>query len=247
MKSSRAGLTVVELLVAAAILVTMLGIVAIYFARQATLTHDAQALSDVQDTARSVMQIASNDLLSAGANRYVPSGATSVTAVQLTDRVPQATPNGVADGVTMEYVSSLRPTLGTACRRVAYEVTGWTTTQGGVLERSDVPCSAASDSYAILADHVLAFDLVYACSDGSMKDAPSQCPSNTYVRSIQIGLMIQSAFSRMAAGPAAPSYSSPTSGTTVTCQSGHACAVLVQEVQTPSLKQYAPGELPTGG
>ncbi|HKI57704.1 MAG TPA: prepilin-type N-terminal cleavage/methylation domain-containing protein [Trueperaceae bacterium] len=230
-----AGLTLVELLVAMAILVIVLGIVGVYFARQASLTRTTQAHTQVQDSARSVMQIVTNDLLSAGASQFVSSASGVTTAAAVTGLLPLiGTDNGVADSFTVEYVSSLR-TQATACRRVAYKVTN------GTLERSDVGCSATSDSYAALADHVLAFNLSYVCSDSptDIKAEPSGaagCPSGTYVRSVRVGVALRSDDPAPGATSTA-TYTSPTNASdTASCTPGYACAILTQDVQTPNLK-----------
>ncbi len=240
MRRSTAGLTIVELLIAASLLVVMLGMVGVYFARTASLTRDTQARSQVQDTARSVMQLVTNDILSAGANQYVPAGTASVTPIILTGAIPTGTDGGLLDAVDLQYVSSLRPTLATACRQVEYQVSGST------LERSDVPCSGTAN-LSTLADHVLAFDLVYVCSDTNSAATPSDCPSNTYVRSVRVGLMVRSDHTVQGSGPSptytapTPTYPTGTGGQSVTCPATYVCAVLEQTVQTPSLKQYAPG------
>ncbi len=241
MSRFRAGFTLIELLVAMALLVVVLGIVGVYFARQAALTRDTQARTQVQDAARSAMQIVTNDLLAAGSNQYYPSGATAVTAVSLNGAIPTGTDGGLTDSVTLEYVSSLRPTLSSACRHVVYRVVS------GQLERSDVACGA-TNSFSVLADHVLAFNLDYMCSNGQMAATPGDCPANTYVRSVKVGLMLSSNGPVHGAGPAT-SYTAPTpdlptgvsGGGTVPCPAGHVCVALTQDVQTPSLKQYAPG------
>lgn len=239
------GLTLVELLVATTLMVIVLGIVSIFFARQARLTRVTQAQSEVQDTARAVMQLVSNDLLSAGANQYVPTPSSPVTPVDLkvaAGAILQGTDGGLIDDVTtLAYVSSLRSSLSTACREVAYQVSS------GVLERSDVPCGGTA-SPSVLANNVLAFDLVYLCSDGFTAATPGDCPTaTTYVRSVQVGLMLRSQ-SRSHPGAPQPSFTAPThdypsagGGGTVQCPAGYACAVLTDTVQTPSLKQYAPG------
>lgn len=239
MRRSQAGLTLVELLVAATLLVILLGLVALYFGQQANLSRDTQARSQVQDAARAAMQLVTNDLLSAGSNQYVISGA-PVTKVALAGAVPTGTDGGLDDTVTMEYVSSLRGSLGTACRHVVYQV------NAGSLERSDVACGG-TDSFSNLADHVLAFDLVYVCSDASTADEPSECPANTYVRSVRVAVMLRSD-NPAKGGQSAATYATTTvdhpsavAGGSVSCPSGYVCALLRQEVQTPSLKQYAPG------
>ena len=233
------GFTLVELLVAAALMVIILGIVAIFFARQAGLTRTTQSQTSIQDTARAVMQLVTNDLLSAGANQYYPSASSTVTPVTLSGAIPTGSDGGLTDDLALEYVSSIRPTLSSACRHVEYQMSGST------LERSDVPCGTAS-SLSTLATHVLAFDLVYQCSDGSTASTPANCPANTYLRSVTVGLMLRSP-TKTPGSPESPSYQAPVpdhgggGGSTATCPSGYSCVVLTQTVQTPSLKQYAPG------
>lgn len=240
MRRADAGLTLIELLVAASLLIVMLGMVGVYFARQAGITRDTQARTQVQETGRSVMQLVTNDILSAGANQYVPSSSGSVTPVVLSGAIPNGTDGGLLDSVDIQYVSSLRPTLASACRQIIYQV------NSGTLERSDVACGGTSN-LATLAQHVLAFDLEYVCSDTSTAATPANCPSNTYVRSVNVGLMVRSNNTVRGTGPS-PTYTAPTptypvgaGGQTVTCPAQYVCVVLQQTVETPSLKQYAPG------
>lgn len=239
MRRTSAGLTLVELLVAAALMVIVLGIVGVFFARQAGITKTTQTQTSIQDTARAVMQLVTNDLLLAGANQYYPSSTSTVSAVTLTGAIPSGTDGGLTDDVTLEYVSSLRPTLAEACRHVEYQMSGST------LERSDVTCGATA-TFSVLAKHVLAFNLLYQCSDNSTAATPADCPANTYLRAVNVGLMLRSANQTPGSG-LSPSYTSTApdhgggSASTVTCPSGYACFVLTQTVQTPSLKQYAPG------
>ncbi|MEJ2667054.1 MAG: prepilin-type N-terminal cleavage/methylation domain-containing protein [Deinococcales bacterium] len=239
MNRPSAGLTLVELLVAAALMVVVLGIVGIFFARQAGITKTTQAQTSIQDTARAVMQLVTNDLLLAGANQYYPSAASTVSSVTLTGAIPTGTDGGLTDDVSLEYVTSLRPTLAGACRHVEYRMSGST------LERSDVACGTAAN-FSVLATHVLAFDLLYKCSDDSTAATPADCPANTYLRSVRAGLMVRSPH-KTPGSPPSPSYTAPTAdhggsgSSSVTCPSGYSCVVLTQTVQTPSLKQYAPG------
>ncbi|MEJ2666260.1 MAG: prepilin-type N-terminal cleavage/methylation domain-containing protein [Deinococcales bacterium] len=232
MRHSETGFTLIELLVAMAIFVVVLGVVGVYFARQAKLSKDTQAHAQVQDTARSVMQLVTNDLLSAGATQYVATVSGATTTSTVTGLQPlTASDGGLVDGLTVEYVSSLR-SQANACRRVGYQVVS------GVLERSDVACTASADSYVALANHVLAFDLAYVCSDSptDLQPAPGSCPASTYVRSVQVSVMLRSD-NRAGAGGGAVSYASTVdSGASVTCPSGYDCAVLTQVVQTPNLK-----------
>lgn len=240
-RSGTQGLSLVELLVAALLLVVVLAIVGTYFGRQASLSHRTQSQSQVQDTARSVMQLVTNDLLSAGANQYLPNGASVVTPVTLTGAIPTGVDGGATDAVSLEYVTSLRTSLASACRHVEYRVIS------GVLQRSDVACGSTANFFD-LAGGVLAFDLQYSCSNSMTAATPGACPSNTYVRQAKVALMLRST-NHVTGGNgatsytgAAPDYPTGASGAgTVTCPGGYTCILLEQNVQTPSLKQYAPG------
>lgn len=233
MRRSSEGLTLVELVVAASLLIVMLGIVGVYFARQAALTRDTQARNQVQDAARGVMQLVTNDLLLAGANQYVvtSSGVTTTTKVSIASPLT-GTDGNLADGVEVRYASSLQQSLTDACRHVIYAMSG------GVLQRSDVTCGQTKN-LSDLAQHVLAFDLAYVCSDAPtdiVSDPASCVAAGAYVRSVEVGLMLRSDNPARAAGPTA-SYTSLTNSTlTATCPSSYVCAVLTQDVETPSLK-----------
>lgn len=73
----RKGFTLVELLIAAAILVTVLAVALRYFVATAEAGRLTQAKSELQDRVRMVMQVVSGDLQLAGA-KYWTQGSTSV-------------------------------------------------------------------------------------------------------------------------------------------------------------------------
>ena len=152
-RRGQAGFSLVELLVAATVLVVVLGIVAIYFGEQSRLARRTQARSDAQDRARLVMQLVTQDLSLAGAKTYIQSDgsldlASSIaTCPDYTAGGTTITPcfllsnHGAQDSLSMMYVNSLRSSS-QACRTVAYRF------NGNTLERIDTSftCSATPPS-----------------------------------------------------------------------------------------------------
>ena len=239
MRTRQQGFSLIELLIAATLLIVVLGIVATYFARQAKYTRDTQGRTQVQDMIRATMQVVTNDLMSAGATQYVDSATSTTTKTSTTpsSTIVVTTAGGTYE-VTVEYVTSLR-SLGSACRQVTYLHTA-----DGRLGRYDDACgatlpSAPVDSAHLLANQVLAFDVGFVCSDNpaTVVADPATCTSSgaAYVRNAVVGVMARS--EGQARSSATATYSSPISGGgSVTCPQDYVCASLIQEVQTPNLK-----------
>lgn len=227
--SKRSGFTLLELLVAAAILAVLLSAVAMYFSRQIKLNRAAEAQAQVQDNVRMVMQLVTTDLLQAGSRAYVTTGA--VSDVKLPSVVLQGGGSTVRDSLDLSYVSSLRSSSD-ACRAVEY---GWS---GTTLLRSDQTCpsdlSFPSPSYSDLASHILVLDLKFQCSDGTVV-ADANCGSS-FVRSVDVAVMGQSD------NPVAGRQEAVTYGGT-SCPQDYTCFLLKQRVLTPNLKFIK--ELPT--
>ncbi|WP_038056248.1 PilW family protein [Thermus amyloliquefaciens] len=228
----RTGFTLVEALVALALLVTVLGVAVRYFTSNAALARETQARSELQDRVRMVMQVVSGDLQMAGA-RYWNSGTANRAFVLPAGQVLRGTDGGAKDSVSLYYVTSLRaPTQ--ACRRVDYRF------QGDTLERSDVnatptsgdECTQPEASFQPLAEGILALDIRYLCSHGETRDTPD-CGPDAYPRSALVEVVGYSLTPMRAAGPATLTT---LSGETLTCPANRGCYALRQEVLMPNLK-----------
>lgn len=256
-RSSRtSGFTLVELLVAAFVLVIILSIVAAFFVQQTRLNRRTQAGTEVQDKARMVMQLVTGDLQLAGADVYSDTnGAIQTPAVPLTlcpndsgsglDTCLVGVDGGVQDRMATTYITTLRPTS-TACRQVGYAFSGTT------LERADVACSGSpglvdtssiGTDFDVLAPGILALDIRYLCSNGNiLSDVPdaTDCASgDAYLRTAIVTVVARSEVT--VPGQPAVTYQVPMSDavstkTAVTCGPDYACSGLTQEVLLPNLK-----------
>ncbi|WP_448569348.1 PilW family protein [Thermus sp.] len=223
----RKGFTLVELLVAAAILVTVLAVALRYFVATAEAGRLTQAKSELQDRVRMVMQVVSGDLQLAGA-KYWTQGATSVGFTLV--GVLQGTDGGAKDTLTVRYVTSLR-SLDSACRRVDYAF------QGDTLRRSDenitsgTECKEGTPSPQPLAESILALDILYLCSDGSSRNTPD-CGPDAYPRSAKLTVAGRSLIPVKGGGGTLTTVT----GQTLTCPAGRLCYAMTQEVLMPNLK-----------
>jgi len=243
----RKGFSLMEVLVAAAILAILGAIVARALVDQADLSRRVQARNEVQDKGRVVMELVKQDLFLAGSNRYVTlsnSGNSFVAFV--TASVPNwsdcsstspclsaasANSTSVQDSFSVRYVTSLRD-LNQACRRVKYQFSGNT------LQRSDVVC-VNSDSLQPLADQVLALNLRFECSDGTIEDAGSPpCSGNRYPRAALVTVVVASTNLAPGNPSDAVSFTIQTGNSTqaIACPSGRICYGLTERVELPSLK-----------
>ncbi len=224
------GFTLLELLVAMALLLSVLGVAFTYF--QATLdsTRRTQAKSELQDRVRMVMQVVAGDLQMSGA-RYWTQGTTSlgftlVGALSGTDR-------GAKDTLTVRYVTSLRD-KSSACRRVDYGFDRDTLLRSDVniTPPSGTDCLESTPSPQPLAEGILALDLQYLCSNGVAQNTPD-CGSSAYPRSARVSVAGYS----LDQVRGVPSQSLTTvTGQTLTCPAGRICYALTQEVLMPNLK-----------
>lgn len=226
------GFTLVETLVALAILVVLLGLAVRYFTNNAELARETQARSELQDRVRMVMQVVSGDLQMAGAT-YWNRNAQNIGFSLPSGRILEGTNNGPKDSLKISYVTSLRD-LDQACRRVEYAF------QDDTLLRSDVnatpdngsECEPSAASFQPLADSILALDIQYVCSNGENRNTPD-CGPDAYPRSAIVEVVGYSLSPMKAAGPQSITT---VSGETVTCPAGRGCYALRQEVLLPNLK-----------
>lgn len=231
----RRGFTLVEVLVALAILVVILGLATRYFTENAELARETQARSELQDRVRMVMQVVSGDLQMAGA-RYWSQGAENIGFSLPANSVLTGTNNAAKDSLIVSYVTSLRD-RSQACRLVSYSF------QGDTLLRSDVnitpgsgrDCLPTDPAFQPLADGIAALDIVYLCSNGQREVIPENCgsESDVYPRSAIVEVVGYSLSPMKAAGP---QTITTVSGESVTCPAGRGCYALRQEVLMPNLK-----------
>lgn len=225
----RKGFTLVELLLAAALLATILAVATRYFVATSEAGRLTQTKSELQDRVRMVMQVVSGDLQQAGA-RYWTQGTTSVGFTLV--GVLQGVNGGTKDTLTVRYITSLRA-LNSACRRVDYDF------QGDTLRRSDVDISPLSGSDCLegrpapqpLAEGIMALDIRYLCSDGTYKNTPD-CGTNAYPRSVRLTVAGYSLNPVKGGGGSLTTASEQT----LVCPAQRLCYAMTQEVLMPNLK-----------
>lgn len=215
------GFTVVELLVASAIVVVVLAIAGIVFSRQVQLQRATQTRNELQDRVRVSVQLVTQDLALAGNSAVVDASGSKTNTVWpmcFDGGKGCVTVAGAGGSMKVRYISSQFP-VADACRDVAYRHTN------GVLERSDVVCGSA-DSFAPLAPNIVAFEVRVQCSNGteSVSFPVASCPSGvSYGRSARIRVLGQSRGN--ASGQAIAG-----------CPSGRLCFEMNQEVLLPNMK-----------
>ena len=268
MPSRNQGFTLLEMLVAALVLAIVLGIVATFLVQQSRLNRHTEAGTEAHDKARMVMQLVTTDLHSAGTDVYSdPATGTILSPAAGLTLCPTDTATGlttclvgtngsagahVQDAVSMDYITTLQP-LTTACREVAYVFDGSNT-----LYRADEACdpttgavllatSSITSAYAVLAPGILALDIRYVCSNGTVMDSvpdTTACPKiSSYVRSALVSVVAQS--DTRVDGMAARTFAIPMgesatatnlTPTDVTCGPNRACYAMTQQVLLPNLK-----------
>lgn len=224
-RKSQAGVTVVELLIASAILVIIIGAASVFFAQQAQLQRRVQARNEVQDKVRVAMQLVTQDLALAGNSAVIDSTGAKDEAVTwpfcfdggrgcLTIAADSAT----ASAVAVRYLSSQFPAAN-ACRDVSYRLSGTT------LQRSDVPCESAA-SFVDLAPGTTEFTVEVICSTGTSFAA---FPTGACGGGISYG---RSAFVSVAAQSTNP----VSGGSDAGCAVDRICFAMQQEVLIPNMK-----------
>ncbi|HEX7005089.1 MAG TPA: hypothetical protein VF168_12965 [Trueperaceae bacterium] len=249
-KLSERGLTIVELIIAGFILTVILGIVGTYLAEQSRLNRATLVSSEVQDKARLVMQLVTQDLQLGGAKTYVdengeimPVSTAGISSCP-DDAAGNATCLVAIDGSLQDvfstvYVNTLRSPA-ESCREVAYMF------DGDMLQRADQACGTSTDlldptadsaAYSPLAPNIVALDIAYKCSDGDlMSSYPDEaiCPVGIgYLRSAIVSVVARSNDRLDGPGPAT---FTTVSGLSVTCPADFRCFALQQEVLMPNFK-----------
>src|SRR5690606_32730907 len=168
-RNRQAGITVIELLIAASIMMIVLGIAGAFLAQHTQLQRSTQNRSELQDRVRVGMQLIAQDLALTGNSAIVANDGRrlDVTWPGCFDGAAGCVELSDA-GTTLKvrYLSS-QFTSGSECRDVTYRLTG------GVLQRSDVAC-AASESFIDLANNVIDFEVTVHCGNGDdLNEFPS--------------------------------------------------------------------------
>jgi hypothetical protein len=248
---SRTGLTVIELLIAAFVLVTVLGLGGAFLAQQVTLQRAVQARNDVQDRVRVVLQVVAQDFSLAGNSVLsTPTGGIRLENPGLCRNV--ANPNedracvsletrgsAIADEtggnrfstVALRYLSSQFP-AGQECRDVRYEAI-----EDGSLLRSDVPCEAAPQLIEF-ATNVEVFTVVLRCSDGTPLPeytTPVDCGGG-YPRTAVITFASRSDIPVRGSSSSLQYTSADGKLRELPCEQGFVCFLQSQEILLPNLK-----------
>lgn len=187
------GLTILELMVVLAIFGAVLAIATRFFAGQTQDTRIIQERNEVQDRARLVLQMVSQDLILAGSSRFIRNNEVRFDAANWVSCAPgtpclSGTDNTSNDTFVTRYHTSLYPS-GQECRSIGYSFSDTT------LSRADVPCSQAptnniaASSYREFATHITQLNIRYVCGDAAATEVglPSGCiavanPTERFVR-----------------------------------------------------------------
>lgn len=151
----QAGFTIVELLIVAGIMVTLLAGLGAFFALQSRVGERTQDRNEVENKVREVAEIVMQDVQQAGSVATYIDGVSNYAAAQLGANCSRSVRSGcvVTTGggnvVTTLYLTSLvRPAGGSwsaggaaACRRVDYDITD------EIFSRRDVSCSDTPSSF----------------------------------------------------------------------------------------------------
>lgn len=252
-----AGFTLIEMIVAGAVLVIVLGIVAIFFGNQTRMTRRTQARTDTQDQARLVMQLVTQDLSLTGAMNYILATGGIDSSASLTTcptvsgvasclQVVNTASHSQRDGISLMYVNSLRPAA-QACRTVAYGFIGTTLyrhdasfTCSDTTQALVDPTTVTTSSFGQVAGDVLALDVALTCSSDATSafdhypDETNCSHTSAYPRSATVTVVTESTVAGVASG--GQTFGTATGGT-VTCPTDHFCYAMTQRVLLPNLKQ----------
>lgn len=187
------GFTILELLVVLAIFTGVLTIATRFLASQSQDTRIIQERNEVQDRARLVLQMVSQDLILAGSSRYIRNNEVRFDEASWVSCAPgtpclSGTDHSERDTFVTRYHTSLYPS-GQECRSVGYAFDETT------LLRADVPCSQAptgaiaASSYREFAPNITQLNITYVCGDAAATEVglPSGCavvanPTERFVR-----------------------------------------------------------------
>jgi prepilin-type N-terminal cleavage/methylation domain-containing protein len=187
------GFTILELLVVLVIFTGVLTIATRFLASQSQDTRIVQERNEVQDRARLVLQMVSQDLILAGSSRFIRGNEVRFDEANWVSCAPgtpclTGTNHSERDTFITRYHTSLYPN-GQECRAVGYAFSGTT------LLRADVPCSQAptgaipASSYREFAANITQLNISYVCGDAAATEVglPSGCvavvnPTERFVR-----------------------------------------------------------------
>jgi|GEM_PF-6225601 len=147
---SRSGLTVVELLIVAAIVVIILAVLTAFFAGQTRVSCGIQDRNELENKLKTVAELVMQDIQQAGSVATYASSVPTYALVELgpgcsrSERSGCVVTSGDGNVVTTLYLTSLvRPNGATweagknaACRQVDYDI------MNGIFSRRDVACDA---------------------------------------------------------------------------------------------------------
>lgn len=216
------GFTLVEFLIATAVMLVILSIAGIFLAQQARLQRSTQLRSELQDRVRTSMQLVTQDLALAGNSSIIDGSGRRL------DIVWPGCFDGASGCVEVEdagqtlrvrYLSS-QFTSGNECRDVTYSLDG-----SGVILRSDVLCGGSED-FVELSSDIVNFASTVNCSNGSGLTAfpSSGCPPIlSYGRSVTVDILGRSTVQASGESMAG-------------CPSGYVCFGMTQETLVPNMK-----------
>ena len=229
-KSSK-GFTLVEVLIGLGITSIILTLLGTYLQANTDLKRRIEVRTEVQDRVRQVADFVTQDLQMIGAKRYI--NGSSVTTPSAWQSCSSANPclSGVQDSINRRdvfggrYITSLLPSAD-SCRRFEYSFSDLT------WLRREWRCQDLPPAFDVLAENILAFEVLYVCSNQTTRVTPN-CGSNLYLRSARFAVVGRS-------NVKTEIYQNPTialpSGASVTCPSEFICFVLSQEVAMPNLQ-----------
>jgi type II secretory pathway component PulJ len=208
MARSRLGLSVVELLVVAALLGVVLTILVNFFVQQSQVTRRTQARNEVEVNVRTAAEIIIQDLQVAG-SRVIFNGGVA-NDVQLGCTGSSCLKKIAADRfLTVYYATSLQPSA--PCRRVDYKLTSTQILQR--VEQGGTACGGLGDPTTStfnlnpLAQNVTAISIVYQCADDALNTPnppadPAACyAGNSFPRQATVNVRGRStAFADVSAG-----------------------------------------------
>lgn len=261
-ETSRGGLTIVELLIAAVVLITVLTLGGVLLSQQSQLQRAVQARNQAQDQARVVLQLVTQDLSLAGSSVVIDTTTGAIRAPRLglcSDEGSIPVPGCLqviddADGLVSElrvsYVSSQFADAN-ACRVVRYRVTA-----DRELQRSDVRCedfvAGEVASFTTLAPITRAFRVSIVCSSGAVVAAfdretctlENPTGERAYGRAALVSFVGQSGINLRSASATTHDFvradeNNAREVANVACGVGFYCAAQTQEVLLPNLKGVA--------
>lgn len=184
MRSHHHGITIVELLIAVAILGIVLSLLSTYFISQTRTSSRIQAANEVEIKVRTTAEIMTQDLQMAGSRIVVDrSGAAPVTKY-VNDLLTECSPlkgtttycvksSAASPLLTLYYATSLRQDdsatpVDERCRRVDYDL------DGDTLRRSEVVCGN-DPTFQEFSTRISNLNISFLCEDNTTSTDPAGC------------------------------------------------------------------------